>query len=210
MPTISGSRRRGRSRGLGAIPHQRYAFASDEEGAAMIFGWGKKGQESAARVGIEPNSIPTVKFDQSRLTKTVKQDLRENIEAISDIRPADRRKVYEIVIRAKMIDLGLITRELQQLPGMTRRRSAEIARLLSRKADALMRIEDQIRLGIEESIWRYGGPCGDAEQDAAHKAANGKKYSPRVGLLVNGRMTFPGRDDQCGCISRPGMPEMEE
>ena len=53
------------------------------------------------------------------------------------------------------------------------------------------------------AIWLYSGaPCGDAEQDEAHRAANGKPYSANNGMLLNGKWTRPGREEGCKCVSK--------
>lgn len=46
----------------------------------------------------------------------------------------------------------------------------------------------------------------DIRQDAAHKAADGKRYEVVKGMLMDGRLTMPGRDEGCKCISRSVIP----
>ena len=49
----------------------------------------------------------------------------------------------------------------------------------------------------------------DICRDAAHRAADGKRYEVGKGMLLNGRLTMPGREEGCECISRPIIPELD-
>jgi hypothetical protein len=72
--------------------------------------------------------------------------------------------------------------------------------------------ERQSALGITHAIWLYANaPCmkdpfhptaADVKRDAAHREANGKKYRIDKGLLVDGKRTWPGKEEECKCISR--------
>lgn len=99
---------------------------------------------------------------------------------------------------------------------MTKKRASEISLDLINKATALTSRDRQVGLGIKYAIWVYSGaPCQlnprtpsdkDIQQDAAHKAANGKRYKVDKGLLLNGRLAFPGEEEGCKCISQPVIP----
>jgi hypothetical protein len=81
--------------------------------------------------------------------------------------------------------------------------------LLWFKSSSFMNEQTRLTLGITEAIWVYSGaPCGDPEQDAAHKAADRQKYPVGKGLMVNGRLTFPAREEGCKCSSRSVIPEL--
>jgi hypothetical protein len=70
--------------------------------------------------------------------------------------------------------------------------------------------------GAKYALWTYSGtPCRlnpnkpsakDIRQNAAHKAANGKRFNTAKGLLLNGRPTFPGQSEGCNCTSRSVIP----
>ena len=99
---------------------------------------------------------------------------------------------------------------------MTKQRASEISIRLNNKATALINRNQQVSIGIKYAIWVYSGaPCQvnpkkpsakDIRQDAAHKAADGKRYEVAKGMLLNGELTMPGQEEGCKCISRPIIP----
>ena len=175
-----------------------------------MFGWGNKQRDPKGLKEPEPGKqsygIPTVKFDPATVTETVKADLQQNVKSLGEIGPHDFDAIYKAALRAITagFDMYTLTQVLLTIEGMSKRRAAEISRSLSFKANALMVAEQQERLGIKYAIWRYSGaPCGDRDQDAVHKAADGKPYLVSKGMLLNGQWTRPGREDGCKCFSSP-------
>jgi uncharacterized protein with gpF-like domain len=162
------------------------------------------------------SGIPTVKFDASRVTETVKADLRKNIMLLEGINRDDFEQVYDAALRSISAgrDLSLLYNVLMQIniEGMTKQRAEEIARLLNNKATALMNRERQGSLGIKQAHWLYSGaPCEvnprkTTGQDAAHKAANGKQYDVSTGMFLNGKWTWPGVESGCRCVSKSVIP----
>ncbi len=162
--------------------------------------------------------MPTVKFDASLVTKKVKADLRENIDQLEDIPKKDRRSIYDAAL--SMIEAGgnmpLLYNPLLKLAGMSTSRAGEITRLLLFRAKAFTEQESRMRLGITHAVWMYANaPCimnpgaptdADLKQDAAHQAANGKKFEIAKGLKINGEWTLPGRGAGCKCVSRSVIP----
>jgi uncharacterized protein with gpF-like domain len=165
--------------------------------------------------------MPTVKFDASLVTKKVKADLRQNIEQIGDIPKKHIGQIYDAALA--MIEAGgnapLLYKVLLNLDGMTTGRAGEITRTLASKAHALTEQESRARLGITHATWMYANaPCmvnpshptdADRKQDAAHKAANGKRFEIGKGLLIDGEWTLPGRGVGCKCVSRSVIPVLE-
>lgn len=152
-------------------------------------------------------SLPTVKFDQSQVTDSVKTDLRDNIERLEDISAKDCPLLYDAALKAILAggDLYSLSQTLIGL-GMTKRRAAEISCYLSNNATILMEAERREKLGITHAIWLYGGvPCGDYEQNLAHKEADGKHFPVTEGLYIDGRLMLPGRDG-CHCVSKSYLP----
>jgi hypothetical protein len=162
--------------------------------------------------------MPTVKFDPSLLTKKVKADLRKNIEQLEDIPKKRVPEIYDAALG--MIEAGgnapLLYNALLKLDGMSTGRAGEITRTLASKANALTEQESRARLGITHAIWKYANaPCmvnpihptdADRKQDAAHQAANGKRFEIGKGLLIDGEWTQPGRGMGCKCFSRIVIP----
>ena len=115
--------------------------------------------------------------------------------------------------------MPLLYNVLLELDGMSTGRAGEITRSLLFKARALTEQEKRMRLGITHAIWMYpNAPCmvnprhptdADRKQDAAHQAANGKRFEIGKGLLIDGEWTLPGRGAGCKCVSRSVIPALE-
>ena len=160
--------------------------------------------------------IPTVKFDPSRVTQPVKDVVRSTIVALPEIDQINFEKIYEAAIRSILAGraLRLLFEAIMGLniAGMTKARAADIARLLNNRATSHMNCGRQISLGITHAIWLYAGaPCmvnlkkptdQDIQQDAAHRAADGKEFEIAKGMYLNGKWTWPGFEPGCKCISR--------
>jgi hypothetical protein len=52
--------------------------------------------------------------------------------------------------------------------------------------------------------------AAEVQRDAAHCAANGKRYEISKGLFVDGKWTWPGVDEGCKCVSRSIIPGLEK
>lgn len=158
--------------------------------------------------------ILAVKFDASRITETVKADLRKNLEAIEGIGGSSFDQVYNAALSSISAgrDMSILYNCLQKMniDGMTNERAAEIARLLSNKATALMDRERLNSIGIKQARWLYSGtPCDlkptgeENRQNAAHKAANGKPFDVSKGMFLDGKWTWPGVEPGCKCVMKP-------
>jgi uncharacterized protein with gpF-like domain len=177
--------------------------------------------EGDSRSGRGPQTMPSDKFDPSTVSKSVKADLRRNIELLDDLEKKHVRQIYEVALRSIVVggDLHMFCKELVKIEGMSHHRAAEIGRSLSKKAKAIITRERQASLGITHAIWMYpNAPCmrdtkhpvaADVQQDSAHRAANGKKYEVGKGLFVDGKWTWPGVDEGCKCSSRSVLPGLE-
>lgn len=93
------------------------------------------------------------------------------------------------------------------------------AQILSQRSRerALSNQNRQLELGISEAIWLYSGaPCDidpknpQGNQDACHKAANGKRFKISEGMFLDGKWTWPGHENGCRCASRSIIPELDE
>jgi hypothetical protein len=152
------------------------------------------GQKNTKTVEPTPN-IPTVGFDATWVTDTVKADIRKNILLLEIDRECVDR-VYEAAVRSISAgrDLSVLHDALIRLnvSGMTTQRAGEIARFLNNRATALMNRQRQESIGIRQTLWLYSGaPCEidpkkPTGQDASHRAANGKSFEVSKGMLLNG------------------------
>lgn len=142
----------------------------------------------SASVHHAPQAMPIVKFDPSAASKSVKVNLRRNIEMLDDIEKKHVKQVYGLALRSIEVggDLHLFCTGLMNLhiEGMITGRAAEIGRSLSNKAKAIIDRESQAAIGISHATWMYANaPCmkdpshpvaADIQRDAAHHSANGK------------------------------------
>lgn len=163
-------------------------------------------------------SMPTVKFDPSTVNKSVKANLRKNIELLDDLGKEHFREVYKVALRSVLAgrDLNMLATALTTVEGMSKRRAAEIARSLHNKASAQINRERQASLGITHAIWMYSNaPCvrnprhptdAEIQEDSAHRTANGKRYEISKGLFVDGKWRWPGVEEGCKCSSKSVMP----
>lgn len=177
----------------------------------MILSWFTK----LGSPDLPPNgpTLPTVKFDASRVTDAVKADLWESIQEFDDLPVGEGEAIYQAALCSisKGRALNILSDALTGIE-VPKARAAEIAILLNNRATAMMDADRQLALGITEGIWLYSGaPCcsgrlqndADRRRDDAHKAANGKRYLLAQGLLIEGRLTYPGREQGCKCSSKP-------
>jgi uncharacterized protein with gpF-like domain len=162
-----------------------------------------------------------VKFDPSVVTETVKADIRINVGLIECIPPEYFDRIYDAAVQAEIAggDLNALSTAILHLniDGMTKKRAKRIALTLNSKATTVITRERQQRLGITEAIWLYSGaPCDidpkkpQGNQDASHKAANGKRFRVAEGMFLDGKWTWPGNEDGCRCVSRPVIPALDD
>lgn len=192
--------------------------------SAMRLGGEPKPAVPLARATKTGNTIPIVKFDPERVTEAIKADLKTNIKEIKEFNESHFEQVYDAALRSisRGRDLATLFNAIMALNllGMTKKRASDISLSLNNKATALLNRDRQVSIGVKYATWVYSGaPCQlnpknpsdkDIRQDAAHKAADGKRYDVAKGMLLNGRLTFPGRDEGCKCISRSIIPGFDE
>jgi len=96
--------------------------------------------------------IPTVKFDQKRVTEAIKADLKSNIKGIAEFDDTNFDQVYGAALRSisRGGDLATLFNAIMELnlPNITKRRAGEISMTLNNKAKVLMDRDQQISLGI--------------------------------------------------------------
>ena len=178
----------------------------------------KKDYSPSVRYAME--AMPTIKFDPSVVTKSVKADLRRNVELLAGLEKKHARQIYDAALRSVLAgrDLRMLSTALIEIAGMSRDRAADIARSLHNKATEQINRERTVSLGITHAIWLYANaPCmkdpfsscptaADIRQDSAHRAANGKKYEIAKGLFVDGKWARPGAEEGCKCSARSVLP----
>jgi uncharacterized protein with gpF-like domain len=170
-----------------------------------------------------PLTLPTVKFDPKRVDDEVKADLSTNIRKMREFDESNFDQIYDAAVQSisRGGDLAVLYNAIMglNLSDMTKERAGQIALTLNNKATAIMNQKQQVSLGIKYAISMYSGaPCHsnprnpsarDVRQDTAHRGANGKRYEVAKGMLLNGRLTIPGREAGCKCASRSIIPGLD-
>lgn len=183
---------------------------------------------SAAAIPNPPTDVKrfhspfAIEFDPSTVSESVKANLRRNIELLGGIEKNHIPQIYEAALGSVLAGRNLhsLVVALVRIEGMSEDRALEIARNLHNKATEQINRDRQSSLGITHAIWMYANvPCmkdpshpteAEIQQDAAHKAANGKRYDLSKGLLVDGKWTRPGVELGCKCVSRSVLPWTKE
>ena len=180
----------------------------------------KSGYSQAVRYAVQ--AMPTVRFDPSTVSESVKVNLRRHMEQLPDLGKDHIPQIYEAALRSILAggNLQALCVSLMKIDGMSKERAAEISRLLNNKATAQINQERQAFLAITHAIWMYANaPCmknprcptvADVQKDSAHRAANGEKYAIAKGLFVDGKWTRPGVEEGCKCSSRAVLSDLNE
>ncbi len=180
----------------------------------------KKDYSPSVRYAME--GMPTIKFDPSVVTKSVKADLRRNVALLAGVEKKHVKQIYELALHFLVgrRDFYSFCTEMMSLhiEGMTTSKAVEIGRSLANKAGAVIDRERQASLGITHAKWKYVVSCmrnpsqpsaAEVQRDAAHCAANGKRYEVSKGMFVDGKWTWPGVEEGCKCMSRSIIPGIE-
>ncbi len=180
-----------------------------------MFEWFKRrrvpgGDDSERFPTIE--RLPTVRFDASLVSHSVKADLQQAVRSLAELNPGEVERVYSAALCA--IESGgaqdVLYQALIPIEGMKSRRANEITRWLCNRASSMVESQRQLNLGINSAKWRIAGaPCGSAQQSASHEAANGKTFAIHKGMFLDGRWTWPGREEGCSCTSQPLIPGID-
>ena len=174
-----------------------------------------EGQPSA---NDSQSKLPTVKFDETKLSPTVKAQLKKDITTSELIGKKNAPYIYSIALEALRSgrDAHHLYTGLMRIEGMQKGSAHRITRFLLNRASALMNIESSLSLGLTEAIWVYSkAPCmydckrpseADLQQDADHRALDGKKFDIRTGVKVGETYIWPGSKEGCRCSSRSVLP----
>lgn len=150
----------------------------------------------------------TVSFQMTpAMRDVIDATVHENVALIKSIAQQYLNSVEGIVMRGVQNgrDLGVISKDMQERLGVTRRRAALIARDQSNKANASLTRARQIELGLDTAIWVHSG--GGREPRLSHLKAGREKiqysikegwYDPEVQRHIQ-----PGELISCRCVGRP-------
>lgn len=151
--------------------------------------------------------IPTVRFNPTRVTDTVIDDVLSTLDRLAIV-PSNHRA--EIVGRAiesvqRGGDLAQLCRAMEAI-GISKANAAHAAMHINRRASSIMQTLEWERLGITEAKWLWSGAPCLLEAAEAHREASGKRYKVSRGMMIGGRYTGPGMDDGCKCVAFAVVP----
>lgn len=186
-----------------------------DDDANSIAKWLIKNSDSATRSQIGRSLAKatgmTVKFKTTKHIESMLDDLvAVNVDLIKSIPRQYHDQVNEAVLESVKAgrDLGGITNALDGKNGITRRRAAFIAKDQNNKATEAIGLERNKSLGITHGEWRHRS--GSKQPRASHIAANGKIFPLDKGLMIEGRLLFPGEDYNCNCTFKPVLPDLDK
>lgn len=153
----------------------------------------------------------TVEFKMTRAQRDVLNAVtHENVALIKSIPAQHLQKVEGAVMRSVSTgrDLGALTKELQQISGVTKRRAAFIASSQNNLATAAITAARQREIGITEAVWVHSGGGRHARASHLKAGKDRQTYDPAVGWLDPevGRHILPGQLPNCRCVSRAVVP----
>jgi uncharacterized protein with gpF-like domain len=140
----------------------------------------------------------------------VQASIGENVGLIRSIASQHLTQVEGMVLRSVQRggDLATLTAELEAQYGVTKRRSALIARDQNHKATSVVARVRAQELGITEAVWMHS--AGGREPRPTHVRAGLEKQRYRVAEgwydSAERRNVWPGELINCRCVSRPVLP----
>jgi SPP1 gp7 family putative phage head morphogenesis protein len=157
---------------------------------AMIAGLKKSGFAIKFKMTAEMNDV-------------LRASMNEQVSLIKNLATQHLQEIEGLVMRsiAQGGALGDLSKELQRRYGITRRRSELISRDQNAKANATMTRVRQQSIGIDTAVWKHSH-AGKTPRPS-HLAADGQEYKVKEGMLLDGKMTWPGVEINCRCFSRP-------
>lgn len=165
---------------------------------------------ATARMSLSEAAGFAVPMSMTRNVNNVVQAVvAENVNLIKSIGSQYFTEVEGLVLRSVRAgrDIGGLSEDLEKRYGITQRRALTIARDQNNKASAAIARARMQDAGVRLGVWRHSGRSKHPRQ--SHKAADGLVFDLSEGMYLDGKLTFPGHEINCGCrfepvIERPG------
>jgi len=157
----------------------------------------------------------TVKFSMTPTVRDVLEgSIGENVSLIKSIAQENLSQVEGIVLRSAAAgrDLGMLSKELQERFGSTKKRAALIARDQNNKATAVITRARQIETGIQQARWLHSSAGKHPRPDHvafSRGKLGGPFYDVQKGAFIDGEWIFPGQLINCRCVSQPVIAGFE-
>lgn len=162
--------------------------------------------DAALRAALRKAGV-SVKFKSTAAQRDIlKATINENVSLIRSIPAQYLTQVEGSVMRAVQVggDLGKLTNELAYHHGVTRRRAANIARDQNNKANAALKRERQLALGLDEEEWVHSGGGKHPRPTHVKAGKDRVRYKIAEGWLdpAVGQRVWPGLLIGCRCVGR--------
>ena len=145
----------------------------------------------------------TVNFRHTKYVEDqAKIALEENVALIKSIGNQYLDKVRSAVWRSVKngYDLESLVKQLREIDGVTDRRAKNIAQDQTSKLNQAFEKARAEELGITEAIWLHSH-AGKQPRES-HVKANGKRFSLKDGLVIDGIATWPAVAINCRCRAK--------
>lgn len=153
----------------------------------------------------------TVKFRLTKAQNDVFQAvIAENVGLIKSLAAEHLSQVEGLVQRSVQEgrDLGMLTKQLQERTGITKRRAKRIAFSQNQMASSALTRARQQELGIRQAKWLHS--AGGKQPRPEHVKFSGELYDVAKGAYLEGKWTWPGREINCRCVSIPVIPGFDD
>ncbi|MEN6533969.1 MAG: phage minor head protein [Bryobacteraceae bacterium] len=190
-------------------------FDSESKNIAEAFANGAMRHGDLAFTSALRKSGFSVKFQtDAEVSKALDSAVGENIKLIKSI-PQEYMDRVSKGIRESIDNgrnMGQLTKDLQNIHGMTKRRAALIARDQNNKATALIHRVRQRQVGITRAQWVHTVASVHPREEHAAWSDSGETYDINEGMYSDedGEFVWPGTPINCGCISMSIVPGSEE
>jgi len=196
-------------------------FATAAKKIAAFFTRSVSQRSDAAMKGVLKKAGFTVQFKMSQPVQDIfTATLNAQVGLIKSIASEHLTDVQEIVMRSVQQggDLQLLTDELEKRYSLTRERARLIAKDQNSKATATITRVRQQQIGITQAIWLHSRATGKHARPEHVAFAAGKHEGPTgpgpvydvsKGAFLEGKLTFPGWEINCRCVSRSILPALK-
>ena len=145
-------------------------------------------------------------FDASLLTRAIRSDVKETLQACREIGLRDLDRVYAAALSTITSGGSLppLFNALMSIDGMPRNRASEIALHVYRRSQSAIDRGKMEKLRIVDVVWKYSNsPCASSQGTLPHASLDGKQFKLADGLKVDNRATWPGMEIGCKCFLKP-------
>ncbi len=146
----------------------------------------------------------SVDFQMTRAQNDViRATLNQQVGLIRSIPQKFLGDVEQAVMRSVQTgrDIGGLTKEIQAIAGVSKRRAAFIAQSQNALATTSMTRARQLEVGIDSAVWRHAS--AGKKPRPSHVRMNGKEYNVSKGMWdeTEQAFVFPGQLLNCRCVS---------